>query len=136
MRHATYALALSLTFCFTLGLGAPYARASTLPHLKPLPRCSLLRQQHGTRYDKHLLYHLAPKGQYARMYATIQGESSWRARAKNRSSTASGYAQFLSFWWADRWHWNPFNGPLNIRVFVYCIEHPRETGGWSNWAGH
>jgi len=69
------------------------------------------------------------------MFTTISEESSWRHAARNASG-ASGYAQFMPEWWARRWLWDPMDGALNIRVFVYCIEHPRETGGWSNWAGH
>jgi hypothetical protein len=69
------------------------------------------------------------------MFTTISEESGWGHAARNASG-ASGYAQFMPEWWAHRWLWDPMDGPLNIRMFVYCIEHPRETGGWSNWAGH
>lgn len=143
MHRATHALMGVLSLGLFLGLAATPALAhQDLPHLKPIPnpKCYTLTHSHGDRYAKHLLWHLTRKGpakdQYKRMYVTISDESGWDAGAKNKTSTASGFAQFLSSWWARRWHWNPFNGPLNIRVFVYCIEHPRETGGWSNWAGH
>jgi hypothetical protein len=70
------------------------------------------------------------------MYATVAGESHWRAGAANPSSSARGYAQFLSGWYAGRWHFDPRNGALNLRVFYYVVTHPRSTGGWANWNGH
>jgi hypothetical protein len=72
------------------------------------------------------------------MYRTIWGESRWRAGARN--GPYGGYAQFHQNWAngrnAGRWVWNRYNGRLNIRMFYYCVTHPRSTGGWSNWLGH
>ena len=142
MHRATHALIAVLSFGLFLGLAtAPALAHQDLPHLKPIPNptCRILQHTHGARHDRHLLWHLTCKGpaqgQYQRMYDTVSEESGWRSWAHNPSG-ASGYAQFMPEWWAGRWHWDPFNGQLNIRVFVYCVEHSRETGGWSNWYGH
>ena len=121
-----------------MALCAGTACAQSLPpHLKD-SHCPRLAKIHNeTHYCKHLLRDLCGRNValYRRMYATVKGESGWGAHAHNPSG-ASGYAQFMPSWWAGRWHFDPYNGALNIRVFYYCVTHPRETGGWSNWPRH
>ena len=71
-------------------------------------------------------------------------ESSGRPEAKNPSSTASGLAQFLAFWWdgsdagmAKLFHshglaypWNPFDAEQTLSHWLVAVRHI----GWGPWA--
>lgn len=117
-------------------LSGPVSARQRLPSPLPSSSCSSLSNGslHGRALWRHWVWHLR-RAEYGRICATIQGESRWDPAAEN-SSGYSGLMQWGSAWYAGRWHFNPHDPVLSIRVMVYVLRHPHETGGWSNWAGH
>ena len=115
--------------------GPPQALANDLPKL-PTSKCSLLHNgsQHGKQLWKHWIWHLR-RSEYTRICNTFAGESGWDPTAENSAGYA-GLPQFGTAWYNGRWHFNPHNPVLSIRVMVYMLRHPESTGGWSNWNGH
>ena len=139
MRREAATLLLVLGLLFVVGLRAgPATAEQLLPSPLKDSHCSTLARLHGVAHDKHLLWELcgySRRGRvlHALMYWIIERESHWQPRAHNPSG-AAGYAQFMPEWWAGRWRFDPYNGPLCIRVFYYCVTHPAATGGLRNWA--
>jgi len=131
MRRAIVVLLLTAA----LGTYVATAKASTLPSPLPDAKCSTLTNGtlHGKALWKHWIWHLR-RFEYNRICNTIYGESRWDRYAHN--GTYKGLVQFGSSWYAGRWHFDPYNPVLSIRVMVYVLRHPDTLGGWSNWAGH
>lgn len=75
----------------------------------------LLRKYPGVSYDK--------------VYKVVKCESGWNSDAKNRQSTASGYAQFLYNTWyfevIEKLGWSnlisPFDGERNLEGLIYLL---------------
>ena len=129
MRCALLAAALAVA---VLTFSAP-ALAADLPSPLPTSTCSTLHHLTGKALWKHWIWHLRP-GEYGRICRTVDGESGWNRWAHN--GTYRGLVQFGAPWYAGRWHFDPYNPVLSIRVMVYMLRHPGATGGWSNWQGH
>lgn len=115
--------------------GASKAEAQELPKNLPSSHCSSLNHLSGQKLWKHYLWHLCNENQakYLRISSVINRESRWNPRAANPDSSARGLAQFLSIWYSGKWHFNPCNPILSIRVMVYVWNRP-SLGGEGNWA--
>lgn len=130
----TIAVAVVL-FIAVLGLLFVFdAEAQTLPENLPSASCSRLNHLSGEARWKHYLWHLCNgnREKYVRIAAVVQRESRWCATADNPSSSSAGLAQFLSGWYDGRWHFNPYNPILSLRVMVYVWNRP-SLGGEGNW---
>lgn len=110
------------------------AHASELPTNLPKAECATLNHLQGEKKWKHYLWHLCNenRAKYVRVACVVSRESRWNPKAANPSSSARGLAQFLSSWYSGRWHFDPFNPILSLRVMVYVWNHP-SLGGPANW---
>jgi hypothetical protein len=129
-------LVVSVIALLFIVLSGPVIAQTRLPSPLPTSRCSNLHNDslHGKALWKHWIWHLR-RSEYTRICNTITGESRWDPTAENSGGYA-GLMQWGSAWYAWRWSFNPHNPVLSIRIMVYALRHPHETGGWSNWAGH
>jgi hypothetical protein len=121
---------------FTYGLWyLSNAQAQSLPANLPTASCSRLHTLHGEKLWKHYLWHLCNenRAKYVRIAAVVYRESRWNPGAANPSSSARGLAQFLSIWYNGRWHFDPLNPILSLRIMVYVWNRP-SLGGEGNWA--
>ena len=62
----------------------------------------------------------------------VNCESGWDQYAKNRNSTATGYAQFLRGWWGDARPGDPFDPVWQAVNIQYLLDN----GGKSHWECH
>jgi hypothetical protein len=111
------------------------SEATQLPRHLPKATCSRLHHLHGKALWKHYLWHLCNenRAKYVWISSIVQRESGWNPNAKNPTSSAAGLAQFLSIWYDGKWHFNPYDPILSLRVMVYVWNHP-SLGGAGNWA--
>lgn len=136
--YAVFILILIIVALAIWAAGNTVAGASGTHLPKPLPTTSCSRltngSLHGKALWKHWIWHLR-RSEYRRICSAIAAESHWQPSAENSAGYA-GLPQFGRSWYAGRWHFDPHNAVLSIRVMVYVLRHPKKTGGWSNWSGH
>lgn len=110
------------------------AHASELPPNLPKVTCSTLNHLKGEKKWRHYLWHLCneKRAKYETICGVVQRESRWNPRADNPSSSAAGLPQFLATWYNGRWHFDPYNPILSLRVMVYVWNRP-SLGGPGNW---
>jgi hypothetical protein len=134
-----YVLCLAIVVVIAALLIAGTARADNLPKDLPTSHCSTLHHLHGKALWRHWIWHL-DRPEYARICATIWGESRWNPQAEN-SGHFAGLMQWGMGWYQGwKWYWpfrfNPHDPVLSIRMMVYNLRHADKYGGWSNWYPH